>query len=160
MSIDQDYVDFSSSFIVCIFLCNSQKLSAIHQKTECDGYEIADPKLLKKVHTFINWTDDRVEINFEHNKQHQLKFIGQKICYDITDRFTFKPVRRCLEISDSEDEQELSTIKTKLIVSTFSTLLNVFSPHKREFQLEFTYIHDFKTYTTAYLSTVPDIPQK
>lgn len=138
----------------------NQKLSAAHNKTICDSYDISDPKLIKKVNCFINWSEDRIEVNYEHNIQHQLKFTAKKVLYDVTDRFTFKPVRRILEVNSADETRESSCVKTKLCCSTFATLLSIFSPHKKVINIEFEYLCDFKTYTTTFVCNVPDIEQK
>lgn len=133
-----------------------------HSNTNVDGKDVADEKIFEAPTCSLNWSDDVVEFKLEinNNNMQDVKELTKIVTYEYMNSQSFKKLELELPIV-LDDSTEESDITTLYIYAGFKDiLLNLFSPHKKSFNLTVIFEKFGMDYCTTFTVLVPNIDQK
>lgn len=145
------------------FLLVAQDLRVKHQITRCNGEEIAETRTFEQLSCYLNFGNDMIEFSFKVQQQiwKQIKIERQAVFYEVTKTPTYRKQMKELPLvtNNTSNEDSLYTI-VSLDSSIKDTLLSLFSPHKKEFQLKIVWSADRMKYEAVFFALIPSIEQK
>lgn len=133
-----------------------------HYVTTVNNNEIADPKLFNRLVCFLNFDGDEVRFEFSV-ANHRWEKTSVKKCtvtYEKVDSATYEKNIKALPSESGDPKEESDFTKCSIIADFKNTLLNLFSPHKKEFRLTIDYNVDSVKHQTIFFVVIPDIDQK
>lgn len=133
-----------------------------HEKTTCNGSEVVDPKFIEQPTCRLNFNGDQVEFEFQVKtaRWQEIDVQEKTVSYEVMTG-CFEKYYTKLEMSDESDESsDLNYTTVSINCAIKDVLLNLFSPHKKEFKLTVDYIYDSNDYQTILYVLVPEIDQK
>lgn len=145
------------------FVCVAQDLTVKHKVTKRNGNEIADTKTFEQFSCYLNFSNDMIEFSFKVNQQKwkQIKIESQAILYEVIKTTNYRKQMKELPLVTNNASSEDSYFTIVSLASTVkNTLLGLFSPHKKEFQLKIEWSADKMKYETVFFALIPSIEQK
>lgn len=147
-------------FVMEIKKCFSQKLTLTHISTKTDEKSAANETIFKARTCSLNWNKDVVAFTLEINNKNLLdikKFSKFVTYYDSSGPQTLKQSERELKLNIDDATKE-SGVTTIYVYAGFKdNLLNLFSPHKKSFNLMLNYVMFDKNYCTTFSAVVPNV---
>lgn len=148
----------------------------------CENKEISNQKVFESVVCFLNFQDDRVEFQFKAmikfflwefheffsflflkvaiNTWTDLTELLKVISYEKLDSSTFERFTCPLLIVNDETAKDSDFVTEKIHGGFKNSLLNLFSPHNKEFKLTIDYEMNEMKYQTTFVVKIPNIDQK
>lgn len=134
-----------------------------HLSTKCNGNEIGESKIFEQLRCFLNFSNDMIEFGFKVKPQQWQKIdIGsQTISYEVIKTPNYrKQMKELPLVTNKASDDKDCYINVSLLSSIKETLLGLFSPHKKEFQLRIVWSVDKRKYEALYFALIPGIEQK
>lgn len=123
---------------------------------------LGESNLFKSFDCFLNFNEDFIQFEYKVDRFYwvNLSGISQSVCYYKINATTYEKSRLNLPIirDDSEPGPNFTTVKVDADFK--GNLLNLFSPHRKEFVFVINYTIDFSTHQTIFYVQIPEIPQK
>lgn len=141
-----------------------QDLKVKHQITRCNGKEVEDNKTFEQLSCYLNFSDDMIEFSFKVKQQiwGKIKIESQAIFYEVIKTPNYRKQMKELPLvaNNATGEDSYFTV-VSLASSIKDTVLSLFSPHKKEFQLKIVWSSDPKmNYEAVFFALIPSIEQK
>lgn len=96
----------------------------------------------------------------KNNTWSELTFVTKKVSYEKIDSSSYKSFTRTLRIFNDAKIKESDVVAVTIHAGFKNVLLNLFSPHNKEFKLTIDYVMAEKKYQTVFVVKIPNIEQE
>lgn len=127
--------------------------------TTCEGKDVLkDSKTFESVTCYLNFNEDFVK--FEFSSLSGVSIEKKLISYEKVNSQTYRAFVLKLPITSDESTSDSNVTTVEIQANVKDVLLNLFSPHRKQFRLTVDYTRDDKKYQTTFFALIPVIDQK